>query len=137
MQREVVTTSLQLSVGSKPVPASVIDRWTKPQQGWRKLNSDGAVDRGVGLAACGGLIRDESVHLLNNHGSFDVAPTNVHSIVEVMDRPWLIRISHVGRGSNCAADWMAKQANFDDLLCHRYLTPLDDISLLLQQDVDD
>ncbi|KAK9032601.1 hypothetical protein V6N11_056861 [Hibiscus sabdariffa] len=97
MQREVVAASMQGFAGSILGPVSAIVLWTKPQQGWRKLNSDGAVDRG----------------------------------------PWLIRISHVGRGGNFAADWMAKQANFDDLLCHRYLSPPDGISLLLQQDVVD
>ncbi|KAK9008446.1 hypothetical protein V6N11_075341 [Hibiscus sabdariffa] len=76
-------------------------------------------------------------NLINNHGCFDVFPSIVHSIIEVLDWPWFVRISHVDWDDNCAADWMAKQANFDDLLCHRYLSPPDGIFLLLQQDAAD
>ena len=33
-------------------------RWNKPDQGWFKLNSDGASQGNPGLAGRGGLIRD-------------------------------------------------------------------------------
>ena len=34
-------------------------RWEKPPLGWAKLNTDGVVARNLGLARCGGLIKDE------------------------------------------------------------------------------
>ncbi|KAK8597956.1 hypothetical protein V6N13_095349 [Hibiscus sabdariffa] len=43
----------------------------------------------------------------------------VHSIDEVLNRPWCVRFSHIARDGNHAADWMAKLASSDDLLCHR------------------
>ena len=32
--------------------------WEKPLEGWLKLNTDGSVEGGSGLACCGGVIRD-------------------------------------------------------------------------------
>ena len=32
--------------------------WEKPPEGWLKLNTDGSVEGGSGLACCGGVIRD-------------------------------------------------------------------------------
>ncbi|KAK8501971.1 hypothetical protein V6N11_063633 [Hibiscus sabdariffa] len=56
---------------------------------------------------------------------------------EVLNRPWCVRLSHIARDGNHAADWMAKLASSDDLLCHRYLSPPVSISVLLQQDAAD
>lgn len=32
--------------------------WEKPLEGWLKLNTDGLVEGGSGLACCGGVVRD-------------------------------------------------------------------------------
>ncbi|KAK8659748.1 hypothetical protein V6N13_029942 [Hibiscus sabdariffa] len=61
----------------------------------------------------------------------------VHSIGKVLSRFWCVRFSHIARGGNHAADWMAKLASSDDLICHRYLSPPVSISVLLQQDAAD
>ena len=37
-------------------------RWTKPPNGWLKLNTDGLVICSTGLAGGGGLIRDSRSH---------------------------------------------------------------------------
>lgn len=37
-------------------------RWEKPQAGWKKLNIDGSSIGNLGLAGCGGIIRDEHGH---------------------------------------------------------------------------
>ncbi|KAK8565509.1 hypothetical protein V6N12_059069 [Hibiscus sabdariffa] len=79
----------------------------------------------------------KAVKLLNNHGGFIVVPNIVHSIVEVLNWSWSTKLFHIGRGDNCSVDWMSKQANFDDLLCHRYLVPPESVKFLLQQDVAD
>ena len=34
-------------------------RWERPLQGWKKLNMDGAFNGDIGLASCGGIVRDE------------------------------------------------------------------------------
>ncbi|KAK8563308.1 hypothetical protein V6N12_035458 [Hibiscus sabdariffa] len=75
MLQETVAVPLQSAAGSKTIPARGSNRWVKPQQDWRKLNSDGAV------AASGSC-----------HNDFDVVPTIVYSIVELLDRSWLVRI---------------------------------------------
>ncbi|KAK9033790.1 hypothetical protein V6N11_049974 [Hibiscus sabdariffa] len=64
-------------------------------------------------------------------------PSMVHSIGKVLSRFWCVRFSHIARGGNHAADWMAKLASSDDLICHRYLSPPVSISVLLQQDAAD
>ena len=33
-------------------------KWNNPQQGWYVLNTDGAANTNLGVAGCGGLIRD-------------------------------------------------------------------------------
>ncbi|KAK8565298.1 hypothetical protein V6N12_058864 [Hibiscus sabdariffa] len=174
MQRESVDSGLRHS-GTDP--SRVYGRWLKtPRAG---VNST----RKSGLAACGGMVRNEdgdwligfskrigicsileaelwglyedlnaawsinirgllveldcleTVKLFNNHDRLTVVSNIVHSIVEVFIRPWSTKISHIGRESNCATDWMAKQINFDDLLCRRYLDPPDGLLFLLHQDV--
>ncbi|KAL4310744.1 hypothetical protein GQ457_01G053220 [Hibiscus cannabinus] len=65
----------------------------------------------------------EAVNLINNRRNYDGVPSIVHSIVEVLDRLWCVRISHIGRDGNYAADWMAKLFSSDYLMCHRYLSP--------------
>ncbi|KAL4295172.1 hypothetical protein GQ457_12G027560 [Hibiscus cannabinus] len=57
--------------------------------------------------------------------------------VAVLNRSWCVWFSHIVRDGNHAADWMAKLASSDDLLCHRYLSPPASISVLLQQDAAD
>lgn len=34
-------------------------RWERPPEGWSKLNTDGAVIGSMGLAGCGGIVRDD------------------------------------------------------------------------------
>ncbi|KAK9001238.1 hypothetical protein V6N11_083026 [Hibiscus sabdariffa] len=133
IQRDVVAASMQLSTGRKPVP-NLLDFGSRVMGSLRGLVAAWSISVRRLLVESDGL---EAVNLINYHGSFDVVPTIVYSIIEILNRSWLTKISHVGQDSNCAADWMAKQATFNDLLCHRYLSPPDDISLLLQQDVAD
>ncbi|KAK8535577.1 hypothetical protein V6N12_057093 [Hibiscus sabdariffa] len=66
MQREVVAASLQAIFGGNscdgnPNTEQNCVRWLKPPEGWCKLiNSDGAVARDSGFAACGGVVRNAS-----------------------------------------------------------------------------
>ncbi|GMI70572.1 hypothetical protein HRI_000726500 [Hibiscus trionum] len=34
-----------------------LEGWTRPPEGWSKLNTDGAVSGGSGMTSCGGVIR--------------------------------------------------------------------------------
>ena len=47
-----------LDHGSSRSTSTIAVRWVKPPVSWAKLNTDGAVQGTVGLAGCGGLIRD-------------------------------------------------------------------------------
>ncbi|KAK9029308.1 hypothetical protein V6N11_026427 [Hibiscus sabdariffa] len=171
MQQEAVAASVRGADGAGRVVTGAAVRWTKPQFGWHKLNSDGALDNRNGVASCGGLIRDdggswligfskrigicsvleaelwgiyegllaawtigsryllvesdclEAIKLVNNRRNSDGVLSMVLSIDEVLNRPWCVRFSHIARDGNHAADWMAKLASSDDLLCHRYLSP--------------
>ncbi|KAK8514621.1 hypothetical protein V6N12_057520 [Hibiscus sabdariffa] len=78
-----------------------------------------------------------AIKLVNNRRNSDGVLSMVHSIDEVLNRPWCVRFSHIARDGNHAADWMAKLASSNDLLCHRYLSPPVSISVLLQQDAAD
>ncbi|KAK8702247.1 hypothetical protein V6N13_020610 [Hibiscus sabdariffa] len=130
MQRESVVVSLPVSAGSE-TGCSEID---PPQAYVRGLLAVWSV------GICQLLIESDNlkaVKLLNNHGGFIVVPNIVHSIVEVLNWSWSTKLFHIGRGDNCSVDWMSKQANFDDLLCHRYLVPPESVKFLLQQDVAD
>ncbi|KAK8975615.1 hypothetical protein V6N11_004994 [Hibiscus sabdariffa] len=44
---------------SENVPPVIAARWLKPPRGWCKPNDVGAVARGSGMTACGGVVRDE------------------------------------------------------------------------------
>ncbi|KAK8991205.1 hypothetical protein V6N11_062225 [Hibiscus sabdariffa] len=80
---------------------------------------------------------DGAGRVVNGAAEFRWVLSMVHSIDEVLNRPWCVRFSHIARDGNHAADWMAKLASSDDLLCHRYLSPPVSISVLLQQDAAD
>ncbi|KAL4354472.1 hypothetical protein GQ457_06G022430 [Hibiscus cannabinus] len=66
---------------------------------------------------------EELFKQVNDACNSDGVLSMVHSIGEVLNRPWCVRFSHIARDGNHAADWMAKLASSDDLLCHRYLSP--------------
>ncbi|KAK8560164.1 hypothetical protein V6N12_012967 [Hibiscus sabdariffa] len=42
-------------------PENVVRRWSKPPQGWIKVNTDGACNPSTGFACCGGVGRDENM----------------------------------------------------------------------------
>ncbi|KAL4301845.1 hypothetical protein GQ457_10G023320 [Hibiscus cannabinus] len=76
------------------------------------------------------FVEGNKLHYVFLQRNSDGVPSIVHSIVEVLDRSWCIRISHIARGGNSVADWMTKLASSEDLVCHRYLSPPTGISLL-------
>ena len=39
--------------------------WERPLRGWKKLNTDGAFNGDIGLAGCGGIVRDERGQWVN------------------------------------------------------------------------
>ncbi|KAK8627322.1 hypothetical protein V6N13_134935 [Hibiscus sabdariffa] len=79
----------------------------------------------------------EAINLINDRSNFEGTVSMVYSISEVLNRSWCVRFSHIARDGNHAADWMAKRALSDALLCHRFLSPPDNVSFLLQQDAAD
>nr|TKW42356.1 hypothetical protein SEVIR_1G378700v2 [Setaria viridis] len=47
-----------LGAGKKSRPESEATRWTAPQEGWLKVNADGALDDNSGEGGIGVVIRD-------------------------------------------------------------------------------
>ncbi|KAF7802331.1 ribonuclease H [Senna tora] len=45
---------------TQPRVPSLVSAWSKPEVGWIKVNTDGAVRRDSKLAGCGGIIRDHN-----------------------------------------------------------------------------
>ncbi|KAK8996575.1 hypothetical protein V6N11_081844 [Hibiscus sabdariffa] len=60
--------------------------------------------------------------------------TLVPYILELLSRPWEVRMSHVKRGGNALADCMVKVAPVSDFIVHRYLdAPLDCIRIVEEE----
>ncbi|KAK8507305.1 hypothetical protein V6N12_008646 [Hibiscus sabdariffa] len=45
-------------------------------------------------------------------------------LMDLLDRPWEVRLEHVRRSGNALADRMAKKASGNDLIVCRFLDPL-------------
>lgn len=60
--RELVYCVLEPILGKERMVVQV--KWLKPEEGWLKLNTDGAFDISSGKAGCGGLLRDSSGQLV-------------------------------------------------------------------------
>ncbi|KAK8548099.1 hypothetical protein V6N12_061021 [Hibiscus sabdariffa] len=60
--------------------------------------------------------------------------TLVPYILELISRPWEVRLSHVRRNENALADHMAKMALASDFIVHKYLDlPLDCLGLIEEE----
>ena len=54
------TMEIENRTNSKPIKQWRLIGWTVPDKGWVKVNSDGAMKHDSGLAAAGGVLRDEN-----------------------------------------------------------------------------
>ncbi|KAK8506642.1 hypothetical protein V6N12_073595 [Hibiscus sabdariffa] len=88
--------------------------WCKPPPGWCKLNVDGSIGRATGMAACGGVVRNEegtwliglfrSVTLVDNRDSLLIVPSIIYYIAELLTRAWNL-VWNIGDGSQ-ARFWL-------------------------------
>ncbi|KAL4377801.1 hypothetical protein GQ457_02G014870 [Hibiscus cannabinus] len=60
--------------------------------------------------------------------------TLVPYILELLSRPWEVRMSHVKKGGNALADCMAKVAPVSDFIVHRYLDPSLDCIHIIEEE---
>ncbi|KAF7844638.1 ribonuclease H [Senna tora] len=107
--------------------------WKKPEDGWVKVNTDGAVCRESNLGGCGGIIRDsngfklawklgfhkvilendsqEAINCLQidpnmNFGSYPA----VNIVKNLLSKSWVVQIKHTPRSANKCADLLAKNS---------------------------
>ncbi|KAL4311084.1 hypothetical protein GQ457_01G054820 [Hibiscus cannabinus] len=63
-----------------------------------------------------------------------IVPSIIYYIAELLNRAWSVKLCHIGRNGNGVADWMAKFADFDDFICHRFLSlPVEVGALLISE----
>ncbi|KAL4285172.1 hypothetical protein GQ457_16G011850 [Hibiscus cannabinus] len=73
----------------------------------------------------------EAVNLIAKRDSLLVVPSIIYYIAELLNRAWSVKLCHIGRNGNGVADWMAKYVDFDDFICHRFLSPPVEVEVLL------
>ncbi|KAF7831289.1 ribonuclease H [Senna tora] len=119
--------------------------WCKPDRGWIKVNTDGAVCRINKKAGCGGLLRNsdgtwikgfsanlglelgfqkvvlesDAKGVVNQITATYLADTNLNpsvlQIKELLMRDWEVKVKHIPRLSNSCADLLAK-SSLDDTI---------------------
>ncbi|KAK8571222.1 hypothetical protein V6N13_103351 [Hibiscus sabdariffa] len=95
---------------------------------WRGINGDWPSVRRCSQI-WKGLFR--SVTLVDNRDSLLIVPSIIYYIAELLTRAWSVKLCHIGLKGNGVADWMAKNAAFDDFICHRFLSPPVEVEMLL------
>ncbi|KAE8683300.1 hypothetical protein F3Y22_tig00111210pilonHSYRG00023 [Hibiscus syriacus] len=168
---------------------SRLTRWLPPPVGWMKVNTDGACHTEDGLAACGGVIRNdigawqvgfsrflgicsvfegicsvfeselwgmymglicswelgtrqvilesdslEAVMAVQRIGSGIARVTMLQYIEELLKRDWVVRVQHVPRQVNRAADCMASIEGRNQLECVKFIVPPDAVLGALHND---
>jgi len=93
--------------------------WKTPQEGWVKLNCDGAHKSLVNLSGCGGLIRDSSGNCLNSYarkiGSCDALHAEIVCMYIGMDMARRQGITHlqVESDSSLLVDMVTGKCNIN------------------------
>ncbi|KAK8565541.1 hypothetical protein V6N12_059099 [Hibiscus sabdariffa] len=130
-------TTLQAAGNHIPARSTREVSWSKPPLGWVKLNSDGAVNMIMGLASCGGVIKDDKGRLLGslefNHEVFYAGScsTLLPYIMEMIARAWNVQLNHVVREGNVLADMIAKLDLNEDFIVHwLFLSPASSVRLI-------
>ncbi|KAK8475937.1 hypothetical protein V6N11_019920 [Hibiscus sabdariffa] len=79
----------------------------------------------------------DAINLIRQYKMGEATLALVPHIVSLINRNWSIELSHVLREGNILADCMAKFSHWDDLLCHRFLSPPDLLVSMLEKDYHD
>ncbi|KAK8998462.1 hypothetical protein V6N11_083851 [Hibiscus sabdariffa] len=128
-------------LGNKPVLPREHLRWKRPPVDWCKLNTDGVVRRGSGLALFVDIRKLvvevdslDAIRVIRQALEGQSSPTLVFYIIELLNRSWSVKLQHVPREANRLADGMAKLASTEDFMCRHFLSPLDSVLRLVQLD---
>jgi len=94
--------------------------WKTPQEGWVKLNYDGAHKSAVCLSGCGGLLRDSNGNCLNSYarkiGSCDAIHAEMWGMYIGMDMARRQGITHlqVESDSKILVDMVTEKCNINE-----------------------
>ncbi|XP_061338024.1 uncharacterized protein LOC133284905 [Gastrolobium bilobum] len=112
-----------------PLVSNVTVSWTFPEEGFVKVNTDGASRGNPGMAACGGVIRSSqglerawgngyrkiilesdsllAITVLTKSGAAVCEVQLVSRIRTWLGRDWHVQLHHNFREGNSCADWLA------------------------------
>uniref|UniRef100_A0A7N2LYR4 RNase H type-1 domain-containing protein n=1 Tax=Quercus lobata TaxID=97700 RepID=A0A7N2LYR4_QUELO len=105
--------------------------WERPPSGWKKLNTDGAFNGDVGLAGCGGIVRDER----GREGLLLCCDINISHLGIELDAK--IRIKHCYREVNKCANSLARLSFTQDAEFSSFISPPVDIFSVFEDDLNE
>ncbi|GER30653.1 polynucleotidyl transferase [Striga asiatica] len=140
--RAFVNSILHFAEGARKVGSTGTTRfqrlvcWEPPSDSWIKMNSDGAHNGSSGLASAGGLLRDSHGAWVGGFvmmiGECSIMAAELWGLFQGLTLAWNlryrrveaeVRISHIYREANFAADYIATLAASTALGCHQLAAP--------------